>query len=136
MRAYAHHTHDLVCPGCQDRLTEAHPYMVDWFNCQKLSFPDLHTSWVFRDEASQNAAFDSGASKLRWPDSKHNKMIDSKPYSEAIDIFQLSPTHGAIFDPGYCLKVREASVLGGFKLRWGGDFKEIGDQCHFELDNN
>jgi hypothetical protein len=37
-----------------------------------------------RQKAEQNAAFDSGASKLRWPDGKHNglpsKAIDVQTY--------------------------------------------------------
>lgn len=38
----------------------------------------------YRGEAEQNAAFSSGASKLRWPASKHNRVpaeaVDLAPY--------------------------------------------------------
>jgi hypothetical protein len=93
----------------------------------------LHVSWAFRDEGSQNEAFKAGASKLQWPKSKHNTTQGGNPCSEALDVFQINGVGQAIFDPIFCARLNAASKKLGFDLRWGGEFKTLGDSGHFEL---
>ena len=120
------------CGGCEARLKECHQYMRDWFEWVKKAHSTVHVSWGFRDEQSQNDAFASGASTLRWPLSKHNRMNGNTPESAAIDIFEI--INGvAKFDPILCAKIAEESADNGWGLRWGGTMKSLGDNNHFEL---
>lgn len=133
MRRYMRHNEGPECHGCQDRLSEAHPYLAEWFKFRKLTYQDLHVSWAFRDKASQDQAFADGDSKLRWPLSKHNKEHDGKPQALAVDVFQIK-NGKAVFDPIVNVKIWEESKRGGYtNLRWGGDFKDLGDSGHFEI---
>lgn len=91
----------------------------------KAKYPDVHIAWAYRDQASQDEAFKSGASKLVFPLSAHNK----KP-SRALDLFQLSPTGQAIFDP---IAMARIYFEAGKWLKWGGNFRTLGDAGHFEL---
>jgi peptidoglycan L-alanyl-D-glutamate endopeptidase CwlK len=91
----------------------------------------------YRNEADQNKAFESGASKLKFPRSMHNRMP-----SLAVDAIrhpiQYENTENHLLFAGFVLGVAE--VLG-VKLRWGGDwdrdFKQenetFRDFLHFEL---
>lgn len=86
-----------------------------------------------RNETDQNAAFDRGDSKLRWPDGNHNslpsKAIDVRPHPWPVDEDmqreELSYLAG--------LYVGIASELG-LKLRWGGDWDRDGEASdnHFD----
>lgn len=122
------HTNDEVCLGCEARLKGGHPLIVEFFRFVKQKFKDAHCSWVHRGEESQNEAFDQGLSKLRFPNSKHNLLP-----AEAIDIFQIIDG-SAVFDPVFCAGVNKLSKLNGFNLRWGGDFRTLGDSGHWETD--
>ena len=106
----------------------------------------------FRGEDVQNLAFDNGLSKLRWPNSKHNK----KP-SEAIHIVPYPIDWGGPIVVDGKLHKKNLSALerfyhfGGYvqgkaselkiQLRWGGDWDrdfDLADQtfmdlAHFEL---
>jgi len=92
-----------------------------------------------RDERRQNRMYDEGRSKLRWPDSKHNKTpslaVDLAPHP--LDWGNLARfAHLA----GMCRGI--ASQMG-IKLRWGGDWDRDGelsdnrfnDLPHLELDD-
>lgn len=127
-RKYRKHTHGSDCDGCNDRLDEVHVLLQSFFYQLKDVYEDAHISHGFRDIADQNAAFASGASKLQWPNSKHNKLP-----SEAIDIFQINENGKAVFDPRFCHEAYKLSIKLGFKFRWGGQFKTLGDFGHFEL---
>ena len=137
MRKFAKHENILPCPGCVDRLTDADGALAGWFHSRRNAQPaielPMHVSWAFRDEQSQNEAVANHESKLPWPDSKHNVMINGKPCSQALDIFQINEDNQAIFDPIFCTKLYYSSVRDLFRLRWGGEFKSLGDFGHFEL---
>lgn len=109
-------------------MNDAHILLQSFFYQLKDVYEDVHVSHVFRDEEDQNAAFESGASKLKWPNSKHN-MIPA----EAIDIFQIDSRGKAVFDPGFCNEAYRLSKRLGFDFRWGGQFKSLGDYGHFEI---
>jgi len=121
----AKHTAGEQCPSCDERMLKAHPELKVWFSKVKAKFPDIHVSWVYRDEKSQEEAFKSGASKLRYPHSAHNKTPAC-----ALDMFQLNSSGNAIFDP--IAMARIYNELGKH-LIWGGNFKTLGDSGHFEL---
>lgn len=91
-----------------------------------------------RNEEKQNEMFSKKLSKVKWPNSKHNK----KP-SQALDVCPLpidwNDKNQFILFAGYVLGI--ASEMG-IKIRWGGDFNrnfKINDESfldmpHFELD--
>lgn len=85
-----------------------------------------------RGEAAQNTAFDTGKSKLQWPNGKHNKLP-----SLAVD---LAPTYfekgtkidwkdviafGRIMGVMQCLAFQRNIKLR-FGLDWDGDFRSVG----------
>ena len=89
-----------------------------------------------RTKEEQNDAYERGTSKLRWPQSKHNKTpslaVDLAPYPIDWDNLDRFRELAAIM-------LDEAQKLG-VKLRWGGDFNQNGkpddkfvDMPHFEL---
>lgn len=88
-----------------------------------------------RGEADQNKAYASGASKVRFPHSKHN----SQP-SNAFD-FVPYPFKHKDWSDGYRFArivggIEIAATLLGFKLRWGGDWDRDGksnDQAFMDL---
>lgn len=121
------HTHDVICPSCSDKLALAHPSLQSWFNLVKIKFPDIHISWSFRDELDQNNAFKDKTSNVEWPNSAHNKTPAC-----ALDLFQLNENGIATFDPVYMAKIQNSFPDG---IKWGGNFVQLKDWDHFELQN-
>lgn len=130
MSLIPHHTSDAVCARCAVFLERAHADLNKWFNDLKGRHPNVHIDCSYRDEAAQDLAFQTKKSNLQWPKSAHNKLP-----SWAVDIFQIDDTGKAIFDPIFCAKVSQESLDLGYQLRWGGTFKALGDNDHFELVN-
>lgn len=128
MRSFDKHQQGLVCNGCNDRLEQAEQYLTDWFHAQKAKDNSIHCSWAHREEDEQNHAFDIGESKLKWPLSKHNAMP-----SQALDLFQIDANGKAFWNPMTYAKINDESKQDGYKLKWGGEFKMLGDYCHFEM---
>jgi len=86
----------------------------------------------FRPQHLQDAAFRAGRSKLKWPQSMHNRMpsmaVDVAPYP--IDWDDHSRFY---FFSGYVLGI--AQILG-VGLMWGGDWDsdtQVMDQSFFDL---
>jgi peptidoglycan L-alanyl-D-glutamate endopeptidase CwlK len=91
----------------------------------------------FRDQATQDAAFAAGRSKLRWPHGKHNRQpslaVDAAPLP--IDWADRERLH--LF-AGFVLGLARAQ---GVAVRWGGDWNgnfqvadnRFDDLVHFEL---
>lgn len=125
---------DTVDPELRDIITEVSKY-----------YP-LTVITGFRNETAQNEAFNTGKSKLRWPNSKHNKFP-----SQAVDIAPIrwnSTTKRSYIDwndaesfanlAGYILNEARHQ---GVHIRWGADWDsdtEIKDErfldyVHFEL---
>jgi len=84
-----------------------------------------------RGKEDQDAAFNSGNSKLKFPQSKHNKMpslaVDIAPYPidwNNIDRFK---------DLGKIIK--RIADEKGIDLSWGGDWRSFKDYPHFQLDS-
>lgn len=98
----------------------------------------------FRNERDQNIAYAKGASKVPWPNGKHNKFpsdaVDVAPYP--IDWSNKEEARQRfIYLAGYIMCIAE---LRGVKLRWGGDWnmnkdtrdEHFRDLGHFEVLRN
>ena len=94
-----------------------------------------------RNKEDQNAAYNKGHSKLRFPASKHNKKpskaIDAAPYYANVGI-DWNDLGGFYMFAGYVMRVaKEQGVL----LRYGGDWngnrrtadQTFNDLPHFEI---
>lgn len=113
------------------RLSECDPRLQTVFN-KVLESYDCTIVVGYRGEKEQNDAFEHGLSKLRFPDSKHNKSpslaVDAAPFPVKWD-HKNSFYHFA----GYVLGVAEGL---GIKLRWGGDWdgdRDLADQSFYDL---
>lgn len=71
-----------------------------------------------RSEAEQNEAFDTGRSKLKWPDSDHNSQpsqaVDAAPYP-----IDWNDRERATYFAGLVQGVARSM---GVRFRWGGDW--------------
>lgn len=100
-----------------------------------------------RGEADQNAAVDRGASKILWPNGKHNGQpsmaVDVAPYPLNWSDKPKNIARYYLF-AGYVLGIAEQLKAQGkmtYSIRWGGDWdgdKDLSDQTfddlvHFEL---
>ncbi len=112
-----------------------------------LEFHDFRIDIGFRDEAAQNAAFAAGKSKLRFPQSKHNKTpseaMDLLPFVNGKfigwnDLAQWRYFGGIVLGVAFMLN-RSGDI--GHTLRWGGDWngdhdmsnQRFNDLPHYEL---
>ena len=129
-----HDKDDPQCMGCKNKLLDVHLALNAWFWDMKKRYEDLHISWGFRDEKHQRADFKAGLSRLNWPNSKHNNMLDGSPCSLALDVFRIDQQTGAaLFNSSFYTVLNEYSKSQGYNLRWGGEFKTLKDLDHFEL---
>src|SRR5271154_4774576 len=79
------HTNDPICTLCEAKLQRVHPFLASWFRSVRVSHIDIHVSWGYRNEASQNQAVVDKMSRDPWPTSLHNQNP-----SLAIDLFQIN----------------------------------------------
>jgi peptidoglycan L-alanyl-D-glutamate endopeptidase CwlK len=112
------------CHPDLQRLVEDLAEQVDAGALAARGVEDLTVLCGFRGQAEQDAAFKRGASKLKWPRSKHN----AKP-ARAVDIapYPLDWKNTARFEALRELALKRASALG-IRIRvisW--------DLPHFEL---
>ena len=116
-----------------------HPKLKELVD-EAIAIVDFSIIWGHRDEAAQNAAFDSGSSKKKWPYSRHNvlpsRAVDIIPYPTGWrDLPQFYRLAGVIQALAYKLDL---------SIRWGGDWDSDGDfsdqlfndLAHFELGEN
>lgn len=102
---------------------------------------------TYRGKEEQNQLYRDGKSKLKYPESMHNKTDDEgNPQSRAMDIYPVVPGEGVpwgnekyfYFFGGYVLAT---AAQMGIDLRWGGNWSEnynlddqsFNDLGHFEL---
>lgn len=80
----------------------------------------------FRGEVEQNAAFDAGRSKVRWPNGNHNhwpsKAVDLQPYPMPEEPLVLWAALGYLAGAAVMIGREE-----GVTIRWGGDWDRDGD---------
>ena len=99
----------------------------------------------YREEEAQTAAYESGASKVQWPNGKHNKFpseaIDVIPYNRGIDWtdeLAIAAFAGKVLATANRL-YKEHQMH--HRVRWGGDWdmdgktkdQRFNDLVHFEL---
>ena len=90
-----------------------------------------------RGKVEQDAAFDSGASKVRYPKSKHNQSP-----SMAVDVAPWVRGSISWFAPDFrpiaahiktTWETLTEAERGGHTLSWGGDWTSFVDRPHWEL---
>ena len=113
----------------KDHLSTAHPLLQRLFNFVILYY-DCSVICGHRGEAEQNAAYDAGHSKLKYPYSQHNKVpsmaVDVVPYpldwDDTVEFERL----------GELVKVVATGL--GIPIVWGGDWNSFRDLPHYQLD--
>jgi peptidoglycan L-alanyl-D-glutamate endopeptidase CwlK len=110
-----------------------------------LQIHDCSLLQGFRGEEEQNNAYYMNNSKLKWPESKHNKTpslaMDLAPYIKGQSYWDREQV---LFFAGMVVAVADVLYEQGnmkYRIRWGGDwdsdnnFKEHSffDGIHFEL---
>jgi len=108
---------------CDERLQILFNEVVKTFDCTIL---DGH-----RGEKEQNEAFNSGRSKAKYPQSRHNSYpsmaVDCVPYP--INWDDLPRFHR------FAGFVQATGIQMGIKVKWGGDFKGFFDGPHFQIED-
>lgn len=127
------HNDGPVCRGCLTLLESVHLEMGKFFIWAKNLYPDLHIAQGWRGEKEQDKAYEDGKSKLKWPNSKHNHMVNFHPCSLALDLFQIDHNGLAKFDVNFYQELYNECVSADLPIRWGGMFKHLVDTDHFEL---
>lgn len=103
------------------KLETAHPDLQRLFN-EVIKYYDCVVLCGFRNEEEQNAAFEAGNSKLKWPYGKHNKYpslaVDVMPYplnwsNTAKNIEQITLFAGFVLGMAKMMNI---------KIRWGHDW--------------
>lgn len=132
-----HHTNDPRCPSCEEKLTDVHEKLRDWFlNFVKPNEPDCHIAWGWRGQSDQHADYMSGRSKLDWPDSKHNNMVNYQPCALALDLFFIGDDDRAYFPYTRYQSIADDTSKAGFPITWGGTFAHLKDLDHFQLNDD
>lgn len=129
----SHHTHDPVCPSCEEKLIDAHVMLGNWFRRLKGRYQNVHISWSYRGAEDQEKAFVEGKTRAHFGQSPHNHQRDAKPYSLALDIFQIDEDGTARFSGVFCAKVNAENEANKEHIIWGGKFKDLGDADHFQV---
>lgn len=114
------------CERCDRFMDDAHPVLRAWLKNVRSEFLEAHVSCSFRNEKDQNDAFARGASKAKWPHSKHNFLP-----SRAIDLFELTEYGVARFDPMWYAKLWRTCKTDD--LTWAGNWKTFKETAHFQL---
>ena len=119
------------------RLATCHPLIQNVIAIVDQVIP-LQVLCGHRGQVEQDLAYDTGKSKVKWPNGKHN----SDP-SLAVDVMPLpidwKDTKRLCFFAGFVIAVAD---MKGIKFRWGGDWdgdtmlgepNDDWDKPHFEL---
>ena len=114
---------------CEEELQNLFKEVVKHFDCSVLV--------GYRGRNEQDTAFESGHSKVKWPNGKHNKKpsfaVDVAPYPIDWD-----DRERFIYFGGF---VKGCAFRMDIPLRWGGDWdndnqlsdNNFDDLVHFEL---
>lgn len=118
------------------RLQTAHQDLIDIFTVVDEYIPTRITE-AHRGQVAQDLAFEQGKTKVKWPNSKHNKTpseaVDAIP--EPVDYKDTKRLH---FYAGFVMGI---AVMLKKPLRWGGDWdgdtilgepNDDWDKPHFE----
>lgn len=123
-------------PRSKNRLAECHPNLQLIFN-DVIKVVDCSIVTGRRGKDAQDAAYNSGKSKVKWPNSMHNQRpslaVDVAPYP-----IDWEKTRRFYYLAGI---VKGIASLHGINVRWGGDWdgdndfadNDFNDLLHFEL---
>ena len=136
----------------KDNLKGCNFILQQLFN-EVINFIDCSVICGHRGEAEQNAAFISGASKVKYPDSNHNKFpskavdVYPYPYDWEAGTWKLNDLimEGDIIKINRFLEnLKNFYLLAGvgkgiawelgIKVKWGGDWKNFKDLPHWEVE--
>ena len=111
------------------KLSTCHPDLQRIFN-EVIKYMDVTIVYGYRGKDIQNRLYNSGFSKLKFPESKHNKTP-----SLAVDVAPWPTlwTDEKLFYQLYGI-VKVISEMLDIKIRWGGHWKSFPDLAHFELE--
>lgn len=95
---------------------------------------DISLLFGHRDRETQNRFYEEGVSKLRYPDSKHNRYpseaVDLQPFPRPQSPEKLWGALGYI--AGHAMRIAQEE---GFSIRWGGDWDKDGDMTDQTFDD-
>ena len=142
--------------GSQTKLATCHVFLQRLFQRVVIDY-DCVVIEGHRGEQAQNRAFESGASKLKFPNGNHNaypsNAVDVAPYDvnlKAINWNTKVMAGGALDREAlanyarfyhFAGLVKGMALLMGITIRWGGDWdgdnyftdQTFNDLVHFEL---
>lgn len=124
----AKHTNSPICGACEEKLKGVDSRLVSFVEQLRGIYPDAHVCWGVRGEAEQELFKKQGTSKASFGQSPHN-------YGLAVDIFRLTLSNSASFDPVWYRTKLAPVVAANPDLVWGGTFKSLVDLPHVELAN-
>jgi hypothetical protein len=120
------------CSSCEVFFSGLSFVMQDFMTWVWKNNSDFHICQGSRNEVDQNADFAAGKSKLQWPNSAHNVFEDGKPFSEAVDLFVLSPDGTAQFPVDRYQSLNDQAVLTSQPVVWGGSWITFKDEDHWQ----
>lgn len=123
------------CESCQAFLPDLSFEMHDFYLWLIKNNPDMHIYAGFRNKPQQHEDFLSGKSDVDWPNSKHNFMEGTKPFSKAIDIFVLDPDGIARWPATRFQDLYNEAILSNHPITWGGAWERFPDANHYEVDD-
>ena len=121
-----------IIKECDPRLQSIFLIVIKIMDCRALSGK--------RGEEEQNELYRQGKTKLKYPESYHNKV----PYSKAIDIapypIDWNDRERFVYFAGIVIGVAE---MLGHKVTWGGDWDRdfevkdniFDDLAHFQIED-
>jgi len=123
------------------RLSTCHPLLIALFG-RVIRRPDLpHDLTILcghRGQAEQEKAYKAGASRLRWPNSKHNQTpsmaVDVAPIVGGAVSWDWAAYHKiAPIIRAEWAAMQAEGLTGATRLEWGGDFATLKDGPHWQL---
>ena len=124
------------------RLGQCHPLLQTLMH-RVIARPDLPFDLTIlcghRTQLEQEVAYKSGASKLRWPKSKHNQnpslAVDVAPFIDGAPSWDWKHYHelAPLVRDEWGRMKSEGLVPDGEDLTWGGDWRSFPDGPHWEL---
>ena len=121
------------CSFCEEKALTLSAELVPIWHRIKIKFPDVHISWAWRNQEMQDFFYSMGKSAAKWPGSRHNRMIDGVPASDAMDLFQMKGDWVARFPMPLYREIYGFCVAEGFPIEWGGLFPTLRDGPHFQI---
>lgn len=87
-----------------------------------------------RGKEAQNQAYNTGKSKAKWGQSKHNVIPGIRELSDAVDAapYPIDWNNHVRFSEMND-RIQTIAKNKGYKIKWGGNFKNIKDLGHWEV---